>query len=187
MNLKPEFLNLIKKLKNLKDLNSDEITFNHEITPIVTQLASSPTWLEEKFFHVADDANGFNGHKIYEEPDHTLAIFITAWLPGCGSPPHNHDTWAISAGIVSAETHIFWKRTDDGTQVDRAVIVEQNKFICTPGKVIFLDSEAIHSVWNETNEVAISLQIYGKHPNFTNRIQINPITYETSSFIGKEV
>lgn len=185
-NIKSEFSTLIAMLRTLKETNANKATFKEKIVPIVIKLTSSPTWLEKKFFHVDDDANGFNGHKIHEEPDHTLAVFVTAWLPNCASPPHNHGTWAISAGIVAAETHTLWKRIDDGAKPNHAMIVERKKYTCNPEKVIFLDAETIHSVSNETKEIAISLQIYGKHPNFTDRIQINPMTYETSSFIGKE-
>ncbi len=186
MNMKPEFSELIKTLKQLAKRNAKEITIKNEIIPIVKELAVSSNWLEKKYFYVGNDANGFNGHKIYVESDQTLAVYVTAWLPHCSAPPHNHGTWAISAGVVSSETHTFWKRIDDGNKPNYAMIVEQDQFVCSPGKVIFMESEQIHSVMNESEETSLSLQIYGKHPNYTDRIQINPITHETCSFIGKE-
>lgn len=184
--IKPEFSKLISKLKEYAHTHNNDTATIQAITPLVKELASSPSWVEDKYFHVDPDAGGFNGYKIHEETDHSLAVFVTSWLPRCGSPPHNHGTWAISASVIADETHTIWKRTDDGTKNNYAAIVEEKKIICKPGDVIVLHSEMIHSVLNDSDQVAITLQVYGKHPHFTNRIQINPITNETSSFIGKE-
>lgn len=64
MNMKPEFSELIKTLKQLAKRNAKEITIKNEIIPIVKELAVSSNWLEKKYFYVGNDANGFNGHKI---------------------------------------------------------------------------------------------------------------------------
>lgn len=95
----------------------------------------------------------------YVESDQTLAVYVTAWLPHCSAPPHNHGTWAISAGVVSSETHTFWKRIDDGNKPNYAMIVEQDQFVCSPGKVIFMESEQIHSVMNESEESKIASEL----------------------------
>ena len=179
------FQKLINTLKHLKDIKAGWNTIKQETVPLVQTLTSNLNWLEDKYFTVDENA-GFNGYKIHEEADHTMSIFVTAWLPQRGSPPHNHGTWAISAGVVESETHTLWKRLDNGSQPDFAKIIKEKKYVCSPGDIITLDTDAIHSVKNETEQVAISLQIYGKHPNFTDRIQIDPLSFTTSSFIGKE-
>lgn len=186
--MKPDFYfhELISKLKYLKNVNANWSMIKQEAVPLIRTLASNPNWLEDKYFTV-DENSGFNGYKIHEEDDHTMSIFVTSWLPQRGSPPHNHGTWAISAGVIEKETHTLWKRIDYENRPGFAKISEEKRYICRPGDVITLGIDDIHSVKNESEQVAISLQIYGKHPNFTDRIQIDPLTFMTSSFIGKEV
>ena len=51
------------------------------VSPIVRDMALSKTWLEAKHYD-CDPGQGFGAHLLHEEPDHTLAIFAGAWLPG---------------------------------------------------------------------------------------------------------
>ena len=42
------------------------------------------------------------------------------------------------------------------------------------GDVIAMPQGTIHSVWNETEAVTLSLHMYGKHINYTERSQFDP-------------
>lgn len=185
MKIKPEFVELVRSLRQLAKNNVSEFIYNKEITPMVKTLAANSSWIEDRFFQV-DKLSGFTGHKIHVESDYTLAIYVTAWMPCVTTLPHNHGTWAISASVISVETHQFWRRIDSGEKPGYAVIVEEEKITCQPSEVVFISSDKIHSVVNESKEIALSLQLYGKHPNFTDRIQINPLTNEVSTFIANE-
>ena len=185
--MKVAFSNLINILQSVnKDKHLSEYQLMQMVKPHVKDLLAHPTWIEERFYEV-DQVSGFNGYKIYEEPDHSMSVFITSWLPARGSPVHNHGTWAITAGVIGIEHHTFWHMAaDDQSRNEGALIIKEEKKCC-PGDVICLDSSVIHSVNNPGNAIAISLQVYGKHPNHTNRVQFNVNTGEKESFQGKEI
>lgn len=182
--MKQAFIPLVERLTSLK--NRQDVTEQQTmiiVKPYVQWLVDNPSWLEDKYYQV-DEASGFNGYKIYECPDHSMAVFVTSWLAGRGAPPHNHDTWAISASVVGEEHHLFWEREElVSGQYKMRVIDEQT---CKQGDVFCLDSSVIHSVENPLKTTSITLQVYGKHPNYTQRHQFDVSTGEASGFQGKE-
>ena len=136
-------------------------------------VALSKAWLEAKHYH-CDPSQGFGAHLLHEEPDHTLAIFAGAWLPGRGAPPHNHGTWAVLAGVIGAERNTLWTRRDDGALPGHAEIRRQEDRVLGSGDLLTLQPDSIHSVINDTSSVTISFHVYGKHVNHTERSQFDP-------------
>jgi quercetin dioxygenase-like cupin family protein len=57
--------------------------------------------------------------------------------------------------------------------------------VCGEGDVLAMPRGVIHSVWNETDAVTLSLHIYGKHVNFTGRSQFDPAKRTETPFIVK--
>lgn len=156
-----------------------------QLSPLAERLALAKDWLTPA--HYACDAEqGFGVHLLHEEPDHTLAVFAIAWLPGRGAPPHNHGTWAVVSGVDGQETNVFWKRQDDGSRPGYAEVCWNGEKAFGPGeRVAFLPHE-IHSVENRTEAVTVSLHIYGKHLNYTGRSQFDPQARLEKPFIVKQ-
>ena len=102
------------------------------VSPLVQRLAVSRDWLRPEHY-TCDAAQGFGVHLLHEEPDHTLAVFALAWLPGRGAPPHNHGTWAVVAGVDGPEKNVFWTRLDDGSRPGYAEIEAQGEQVFGPG------------------------------------------------------
>lgn len=156
------------------------------VRPLARELALAKNWLEER--HYACDAEqGFGVHLLHEEADHTLAVFAVAWLPGRGAPPHNHGTWAVVAGVDGPEKNVFWKRLDDGSRPGHAEIRKQGEKVFGPGEVVSFLPEHIHSVVNETDRVTLSLHVYGKHVNYTERFTFDPERKVAEAFKVKEM
>jgi predicted metal-dependent enzyme (double-stranded beta helix superfamily) len=155
------------------------------VRPLARRLALSQGWLQKPHY-ACDPEQGFGVHLLHEEPDHTLAVFAVAWLPGRGAPPHNHGTWAVVAGVDGPEKNIFWKRLDDGSRPGYAEIRDEGARVFGPGEVVSFLPDDIHSVVNETDRVTVSLHVYGKHLNYTGRSQFDPETNTESPFIVKE-
>jgi len=161
----------------------DEITAR--VGLLAERAALSRAWLQPHHY-ACDPEQGFGVHLLHEEPDHTLAVFAIAWLPGRGAPPHNHGTWAVVAGVDGLETNVFWKRVDDGTRPGYAEIRQNGEKLFSSGEVVAFLPHEIHSVVNETAAVTVSLHTYGKHLNYTGRSQFDPEARVEKPFIVKE-
>ena len=59
--------------------------------PLAQRYAAS-TDLRARCNRECDPVQGFGFQTLHEEPDHTLAVAALSWLPGRGTPPHDHDT-----------------------------------------------------------------------------------------------
>ncbi len=163
----------IKDLRAITASTRDEREIMTRVGPLAQRLALGRTWLEERHFS-CDAGPGFGVHLLHEEPDHTLAVFAAAWLPGRGAAPHNHLTWAVVAGVEGLETNTFWKRLDDGSRPGYAEIRRQGDKVFGPGDVVSLMPDVIHSVVNATDRVTVSLHSYGMHLNHTGRSEFDP-------------
>ena len=177
-----ELTQFVNDLRAITAATQDPCVIVVRVRPLARNLAAAKTWLAPRHYE-CDASQGFGAHLLHEEPDHTLAIFAGAWLPGRGAPPHNHGTWAVVAGVDGAETNIFWTRVDDGSQPGQAEIRRQGDRVLRPGDVVTFQPDSIHSVVNETAHVTVSLHVYGKHVNYTTRSQFDPEQGTEKAFI----
>lgn len=176
---------LVQDLKRISAEAKDE----HEILKRVRSLArraalSKETWLEDRMYK-ADAEQGFGVYTLHEEPDHTLAVFAVSWLPDRGTPPHDHGTWAVVAGVDGPEKNEFFERVDDRKRPGYAELKKVGEKVFEFAEVVAMPAGTIHSVWNETGKVTVSLHIYGKHINFTGRSQFDPEKRTETPFILK--
>jgi predicted metal-dependent enzyme (double-stranded beta helix superfamily) len=177
-----DILQLVSKLRTITSQTRDPRVIVEQVRPLVRDLAISSKWLDERHF-ACDPNQGFGAHLLHEQPDHTLAIFAGAWLPGRGAPPHNHGTWAVVAGVVGAERNTLWTRIDDGSRRGYAELKKLEDHVLGPGEVLTLQPDTIHSVINDSESVTVSLHVYGMHVNHTERSQFDPERHTEKPFI----
>ena len=144
-------------------------------------VAQQQAWLRDDMCH-PDAEQGFGFHLLHEEANHELAVFIASWLPGRGTPPHDHGTWAVVVGLKGCERNTRWRRLDDGAQPGHASIIVADERLVGAGDVVAMRSGVIHSVRNEGVGVSVSLHIYGRHVNFTDRSQFDPETQREAPY-----
>lgn len=155
------------------------------VGPLAERLAMARDWLQPEHY-TCDLEQGFGVHLLHEEPDHTLAVFAIAWLPGRGAPPHNHGTWAVVAGVDGLEKNIFWKRLDDGSQPGYAKLAWNGEKVFGLGDIVAFLPHEIHSVVNDGDHITVSLHVYGKHLNYTGRSQFDVAHNTETAFIIKQ-
>lgn len=143
------------------------------LAPVVRRAALSAEWLQSPHCE-CDSAQGFGVHVLHEEPEHRLAVLVVSWLPGRGAPPHDHGTWAVVAGVRGAEINTHWRRLDGQSRAGYARLARSGAETLTAGRVLGFLPTAIHSVRNDSTQIAVSLHVYGKHPNYTDRSQYDP-------------
>jgi predicted metal-dependent enzyme (double-stranded beta helix superfamily) len=175
---------LIKGLRRICAATADERSILVQVGPLAQRAAADLSWLSEAILR-PDPGQGFSLFPLHEEPDHTLAVFALSWLPGRGTPPHDHNTWAVVAGVQGPETNTFWKRLDDGSRPGYAELEKMAVKVFGPGHVMTMPTGTVHSVVNDSAEVSVSLHIYGKHINHTGRHQFDPEQKTATRYINR--
>lgn len=155
-----------------------------QVRPLAREFAVERTWLEPRHF-AADPVQGFGVTLLHEEPDHALAVFAVNWLPGRGTPPHDHGTWAVVAGVDGPERNEFWERVDDRSRPGHAELRKVGDKVFDRGEVLAMPDGTIHSVRNESDRVTVSLHVYGRNLNYTGRSRFDPEARTETPFILK--
>jgi predicted metal-dependent enzyme (double-stranded beta helix superfamily) len=171
----------IDDLRLISAATDDEDEIFRRLGPLAARLVADSSWLQPKHYE-SDESQGFGVHLLHEEPDHSLAVFAVNWLPGRGTPPHDHGTWAVVAGIEGAERNVRYQRVDDGNRSGYAELEVKKEFDADAGELVCIRTGGIHKVTNETDALTLSLHTYGRHVNYTNRSQFNLDTNECKEF-----
>ena len=176
---------LVAELKAISAESKSERETLTRVRPLARRAAFSKIgWLKNHMYQ-ADPDQGLGLHLLHEESDHTLAVFAVSWLPNRGTPPHDHGTWAIVAGVDGPEKNEFFQRVDDRARPGYAKLKKIGEKLFEIGDVIAMPTGTIHSVWNETDKVTLSLHIYGKHINFTGRSKFDLEKQTETPFVLK--
>jgi predicted metal-dependent enzyme (double-stranded beta helix superfamily) len=172
----------IDDLRSIVTETSDEDEIIGRVGPLAQRVVADKSWLQPKHYET-DEEQGFGVHLLHEEADHSLAVILVNWLPGRGTPPHDHGTWAVVAGIEGVERNVRYQRLDDRSRPDYAELEVKKDFDANEGELVCIKTGGIHKVTNETDSMTLSLHTYGMHINHTNRSQFNLDTNEKTEFI----
>ena len=82
------------ELRTVTARETDPVNITALVAPLARKFAQVPELLRPEY-RECDAAQGFGVHLLHEEPNHDLAVFVISWLPGRGTTPHNHKTWAV--------------------------------------------------------------------------------------------
>ena len=172
----------IDDLRSIVAKTSDEDEIIGRVGPLAQRVVADTSWLQPKHYET-DEEQGFGVHLLHEEADHSLAVILVNWLPGRGTPPHDHGTWAVVAGIEGVERNVRYQRLDDRTRSDFAELEVKKEFDANEGELVCIKTGGIHKVTNETDSMTLSLHTYGMHINHTNRSQFDLDTNARTEFI----
>lgn len=163
----------IAAVQELAKTESDPDKLTAAIKPLSQRLAASRA-LQDEAFRVCDEAQGFGVHLLHEEANHDLGIFVFAWMPDRGTPPHNHKTWAVVSVVEGEEYETYWQRNDDGSREGYAELEQTGAGVMQVGDTSICMPEDIHGVWNKGATPSVSLHTYGRHINFSGRSSFDP-------------
>ncbi len=160
------------------------------ICPLVRRLLTSSEWLQGEYLE-PNPETGWSVLTLYDEPDFPLTVQTVAWLPGRGSPIHNHATWGVVALINGEEKNTLWRRTDNNGGIEKNTlwrrtdnnggIEKVSEIILTPGEIISLMPDAIHHVEALGDQPTISFNLYGE-TNYAQRFEFDPVTCTAKNF-----
>ena len=180
---RPQF---VEDLRAIASTSADTNELITRTKPFAIRLAASPD-LRARCRKECDAEQGFGFQLLHEEPDHNLAVALLSWLPGRGTPPHDHGTWGVVVGVEGDEVNTFYKRVDDGSRPGHAELRKLSEKVFQPGEAIGITPAIIHSVHNDTAEISVSLHIYGRHINYTQRSKFDVERETEEPFVVKVV
>ena len=174
---------LVADVKALQGIGASEAQLLEALRERVQRLQRlKHAWLRPSMC-VPGPVPGMAGvHRLHEEPDHSLAIFVVTWLPGEETPPHDHATWAVIAGLEGHETQHWWRRLDDGSVPGHAHVERHFSERVDPSAIIAMPSDAIHSLHNDSGALSVTLHIYGVNVDYTGRHQFDPVAGTASPY-----
>ena len=162
----------VEDLRKISSEETDEKVLLQRVTPLAQKFAASPSLIKDEYYD-CNEEQGYSLHLLHEDEDHGNAVFLIAWLPDHGTMAHNHKTWGVVVGIQGQEWETWWQRKDDGSKPGYAELELQTEHAVNPGEVSCVMPEDIHTVWNKSDAVSMSLHTYGKHINFPRRTEFN--------------
>jgi predicted metal-dependent enzyme (double-stranded beta helix superfamily) len=83
---------------------------------------------------------------LSEDVGGRLPLYLTCALPGGTVRPHNHNTWAVVAGLSGCEQNTFYRRIEGGHAPGPARIETERKVEVRDGESVSLLPEDVHSV-----------------------------------------
>lgn len=101
-------------------------------------------------------------YRLAEDDDHGFALFAVGQRKGNLSPPHDHTTWAVIAGVEGEEHQKIYTRTDDGAEKGRGTVEVAREFTVMPGQAIAFMPDDIHSIHVLGDRSIMHLHMYGK-------------------------
>jgi predicted metal-dependent enzyme (double-stranded beta helix superfamily) len=174
----------IGELRRISASETDPATITTLVAPLARKFAQGVEWSRPEY-RACDPAQGYGVHLLHEEPDHDLAVFLISWLPGRGTAPHNHKTWAVVVGLAGEEQETNYERLDRGETPGHAELVCRGVQTMRAGDLACCYPEHIHAVRNVGTDIAMSLHTYGRHLNHTGRSEFDLAEKRERPFVVK--
>jgi predicted metal-dependent enzyme (double-stranded beta helix superfamily) len=109
----------------------------------------------------AVEAGTSSMYRLSEDADHRYALYVSCPAQGRSTPPHNHTTWAVIAGVHGREHNKLYKRLDDGSKEGAGRVELAGELDIVSGKGLAMMPDDIHSIHLGEDGPHLNLHIYG--------------------------
>jgi predicted metal-dependent enzyme (double-stranded beta helix superfamily) len=110
------------------------------------------------------------------DPDQRFALYLDCSLGEGETPPHNHTTWAVIAGVRGEERNRFYRRIA-GDGAAHGALEPTGDFTVRPGEGVCLLPDDFHSVCCPVGRLNMNLHLYGRSlSQLTGRVQYDAAT-----------
>lgn len=103
-----------------------------------------------------------DSHLLSQDADGGFALYLYSSGSDEETPPHDHCTWAVIAGIEGVEHNKVYRRLDDGSVPGCGRIELDYVFSVSAGTGLALAVEDVHSIHVDPSQPAMHLHLYGK-------------------------
>jgi predicted metal-dependent enzyme (double-stranded beta helix superfamily) len=133
-----------------------------EVSKLTKTLCADDRWLDER--HRIGSNDHYTRHLLHKDPKNRFVILSLVWMPGQGTPIHDHACWGAMGLIENSLEEVCYDRLDDGSRPGFAELKETRGTDVGKGSVAYLlpPYEEIHRIGNTTGKPTVSLHIYGR-------------------------
>lgn len=172
-----DFITDLGLITSVRSMDEDKIRQIHRKMRL---LLSDPTFLSADAR--TPNTERYARHLLHKDPRERFVVVSLVWLPGQGTPVHDHSTWGV-AGIVANELRIVnYVRLDDGRKPGTAELREASAISAGPGTVLYVlpPNDEFHLLENASHRTTITLHVYGKEITHFNVFDVEKNTYRSS-------
>ncbi|RMG55095.1 MAG: hypothetical protein D6723_03470 [Acidobacteria bacterium] len=132
-----------------------------KLKPYLEQLIRHREWLDERFRQPNPDA--FAVYTLHQEPDDSLLIMSAVFLPGQGTPVHDHAVWGLYGVMENQTEDTRYERIDDRSRPDYAELRVVDRRLVRQGEVMisYPPDQDIHRVVNTSDKPTLEIHVYG--------------------------
>jgi predicted metal-dependent enzyme (double-stranded beta helix superfamily) len=134
------------------------------LRPRFAALLADQEWLPESFaapYAASGMGGGIGTWLIFRAGDRSLSLFSLVVPPGAATPVHDHLAWGFVGLYRGEQAETMYRRTDDGSQSDRATLEIVQVNALRPGDFYTLlpPEGDIHAVRTTSQEASISIHL----------------------------
>lgn len=150
-NFNQDLEQIVDSSDNYQSLITRGIDVMHKL--ISNQELIDKDWLERIM-------DGQDSNTVYKSDKNKFVVQIFPWWPGSTTPVHDHETWGLM-GIYQNSLKVAEYSYKNG---ESNPTVTQD-YIAKKGDVCYLipPDEDIHQIENITNDISVSIHVYGKN------------------------
>jgi predicted metal-dependent enzyme (double-stranded beta helix superfamily) len=119
---------------------------------------------------------------LHRSPE--LLVTAEVWGPGDHVDPHDHHTWGMIGVLDNTLEEKRFRRLDDGSNKERALLELNRETLSKPGEVSLLipGIDEIHQIDNTDDKPTVEIHVYGQDLATIDRCIFHPETGQIKSF-----
>jgi predicted metal-dependent enzyme (double-stranded beta helix superfamily) len=127
-----------------------------------------------------------HGSYKLHQGDNGLSVSSVIWGPGDHIGPHDHHTWGMIGVMENVLAETRFRRMDDRTDTEYAVLEKDRVALSKRGEVSLLipDVDEIHAIDNESDRPTVEIHVYGNSLEGLQRCKFDLSTGRVYSYVS---
>lgn len=149
----------LEQVRKLMDAAVDRKSLEAVRELMLSLAAHRELFPPDEFPAVAEGVSSM--YRLSEDADHRYALYVASPAAGRSTPPHDHTTWAVIAGLHGRELNRLYRRLDDGTAPGGGRVALAGEFDIVAGTALAFMPEDVHSIHLGEGGPHLTLHLYG--------------------------
>jgi predicted metal-dependent enzyme (double-stranded beta helix superfamily) len=176
----------VHDMNQLIDSQADQEKLFDKGSSYLEKLINTPGAIPDEYRVPAGSRgrNANHGTYLLHYGDNGLLVTSVVWGAGDHIGPHDHRTWGMIGVMDNAITETRFRRHDDRSRNDYAIIEKDRVNQVKPGDISLLipDVDEIHQMDNFTDRPTVEIHVYGHDLRGLERSSYNLETCEVKRF-----